>query len=143
MNRTPAAVETPRTLAGNQLYVNKFGSFYSFQRAAARIAAPTATPETGGAKGPRLSLQRRLSVMRAARARLIFSSEARAFRRSGDPLLVRTRPFETVQNSADNSLRSVAEVPDLISDAYPDSVNLSHFTDSVSRLLLPRMLTDS
>src|SRR5258708_7439029 len=42
--------------------------------------------------------------MRDTRARLMFSSEARAFLRSGDPLSVRTRPFDTVQNSADNSL---------------------------------------
>jgi hypothetical protein len=42
--------------------------------------------------------------MRATRARLIFSSEARALRRSGDPLTVRTSPFDTVQNNADNSL---------------------------------------
>ena len=42
--------------------------------------------------------------MRDARARLMFSSEAREFLRSGDPLSVRTRPFDTVQNSADNSL---------------------------------------
>jgi len=42
--------------------------------------------------------------MRTALARLMFSSEARAFRRSGDPRFVRTRPFDTVQNTADNSL---------------------------------------
>src|ERR1017187_7900870 len=42
--------------------------------------------------------------IRATRARLMFSSEARAFRRSGDPRFVRTRPFDTVQNNADNSL---------------------------------------
>jgi hypothetical protein len=42
--------------------------------------------------------------IRAARARLIFSREARAFRRSGDPRFVRTRPLDTVQNNADNSL---------------------------------------
>jgi len=42
--------------------------------------------------------------MRATRARLIFSSEARAFLRSGDPRFVRTRPFDTMQNNADNSL---------------------------------------
>src|ERR1039457_449028 len=42
--------------------------------------------------------------MRATRARLIVSIEARAFRRSGDPRFVRTRPFDTVQNNADNSL---------------------------------------
>jgi hypothetical protein len=42
--------------------------------------------------------------MRAIRARVIFSSDARAFRRSGDPRFVRTRPCDTVQNSADNSL---------------------------------------
>src|ERR1700687_57059 len=42
--------------------------------------------------------------MRTARARLIFSREARAFRRSGVPRSVRTRPFDTVHNNADNSL---------------------------------------
>src|SRR5260370_27223265 len=42
--------------------------------------------------------------MRAVRARLMFSSDARAFLRSGVPLFVRTRPFDTVQNNADNSL---------------------------------------
>ena len=42
--------------------------------------------------------------MRATRARLMFSSEAREFLRSGDPFSVRTRPFEIVQNNADNSL---------------------------------------
>jgi len=40
----------------------------------------------------------------APRARLIFSREARAFLRSGDPRFVRTRPFDTVQNNADSSL---------------------------------------
>jgi hypothetical protein len=34
----------------------------------------------------------------------MFSREARAFLRSGVSRLVRTRPFETVQNNADNSL---------------------------------------
>ncbi len=34
----------------------------------------------------------------------MFSREARAFRRSGDPRFVRTRPLDTVQNNADNSL---------------------------------------
>src|SRR6266849_5964299 len=42
--------------------------------------------------------------MRDTRARLMFSSEAREFLRSVDSLSVRTRPFDTVQNSADNSL---------------------------------------
>ena len=42
--------------------------------------------------------------MRDTRARLMFSSEASEFLRSGDPLSVRTRPFDTVQNSADHSL---------------------------------------
>jgi hypothetical protein len=42
--------------------------------------------------------------MRTARARMMFSSEARAFRRSGDPFAVRTSPCDTVQNNADNSL---------------------------------------
>ena len=44
------------------------------------------------------------ALMMAARARLMFSSEARAFLRSGDPRLVRTSPSDTVRNSADNSL---------------------------------------
>ena len=39
--------------------------------------------------------------MRDTRARLMFSSEAREFLRSGDPLSVRTKPFDTVQNSVD------------------------------------------
>jgi len=34
----------------------------------------------------------------------MFSSEARAFRRSADPRAVRTRPSDTVRNNADNSL---------------------------------------
>ena len=42
--------------------------------------------------------------MSTARIRLMFSSEAREFLRSGDPLSVRTRPFDTVQNNADSSL---------------------------------------
>lgn len=42
--------------------------------------------------------------MRTTRARLMFSSEARAFLRSGDPRFVRTRPLDTVQNNADSSL---------------------------------------
>jgi hypothetical protein len=41
--------------------------------------------------------------MGAASARLIFSSEARAFLCSGVSLFVRTRSFDTRQNSADNS----------------------------------------
>jgi hypothetical protein len=41
--------------------------------------------------------------MRDTRARLMFSSEAREFLRSGDPPSVRTRPFDTVQNSVDGS----------------------------------------
>ena len=40
---------------------------------------------------------------RAERARVMFSSEASAFLRSTDPGCVQTRPFHTVQNSADNS----------------------------------------
>ena len=39
-------------------------------------------------------------LMRAARARLMFSSEARAFLRSGDPRLVRTSPSDTARNSS-------------------------------------------
>jgi len=42
--------------------------------------------------------------MRTARARLMFSREARVSLRSGDPRFVRTRPLDTVQNNADNSL---------------------------------------
>jgi hypothetical protein len=42
--------------------------------------------------------------MTKARALLMFSSEARAFRRSGDPRLVRTSPSDTLRNSIDNSL---------------------------------------
>jgi hypothetical protein len=34
----------------------------------------------------------------------MFSSEARAFLRSGDPALLRTSASDTVRNSADNSL---------------------------------------
>ena len=42
--------------------------------------------------------------MTKALAPLMFSSEARAFRRSGDPRLVHASTSDTLQNSIDNSL---------------------------------------
>ncbi len=54
---------------------------------------------------PRLRAYRgKNAARRSARIRLMFSSEASAFRRSGDPRFARTRFIETLQNSADNSL---------------------------------------